>query len=91
MNYTIEVVVALIQFTLSFYAFWLVWRVLLPELPGPRDRQDRIAPYAGYFTDPFIVPVAKTLHIPPRLIAFVALTLIAMISIALDRLPGLFG
>ncbi|MBG6218834.1 hypothetical protein IWX75_003321 [Arthrobacter sp. CAN_A6] len=91
MNYTIEVVVALIQFVLSFYAFWLVWLVLLPTLPGPRDRQDRIAPFAGYFTDPFIVPVAKVLHVSPRLIAFVALTIVAMISIALDRLPDLFG
>ena len=66
-DYTIEVAVAVVQLALGFYGFWLVWRVLLPDLPGPADRDDRVAPYVWYFTDPFIVPVAKALHVPARL------------------------
>lgn len=88
MKYTVEVAVAIVQFSLSFYGFWLVWRVLLPDLPGPADRNDRIAPYAGYFTDPFVVPVAKALHVPKRVIALVALAVVAALSVALGRLPA---
>ncbi|MEP6527087.1 MAG: hypothetical protein ABJA86_07965 [Nocardioidaceae bacterium] len=33
-------------------------RVLLPVLPGPREPDDRIAPFAGYFTDPLTAPLA---------------------------------
>lgn len=89
MKYTIEVAVAVVQFALSFYGFWLIWRVLLPDLPGPADRDDRIAPYALYFTDPFIVPTAKALHVPARFMALVALILVAALSVALGRLVGL--
>lgn len=89
MKYVIEVAVVVIQFGLSFYAFWLIWRVLLPDLPGPRDPQDRIAPFAGYFTDPFVVPAAKVLHVPPRLVAFFALLVVAAISVVLESLPDL--
>ncbi len=91
MSFFLGVVAALGQAVLSFYAFWLVWRVLLPELPGPPDRNDRIAPYAGYFTDPFVRPPAKALHLPPRLIALVALILVAIATVALSRLPQLAG
>lgn len=90
-KYMIEVAVVVIQFGLSFYAFWLIWRVLLPDLPGPRDSQDRIAPFAGYFTDPFVAPVATALHVPPRLVAFFALLVVAAISVALNPLPDLIG
>ncbi len=45
-SFFLGVVGALGQVVLSFYAFWLVWRVLLPDLPGPPDRDDRIAPGA---------------------------------------------
>jgi hypothetical protein len=65
---------------------WRVWRVLLPELPGPPDRDDGIAPYAGYFNDPFMLPPAKALHLPPRLIALLALRLVAIGTVALSRL-----
>jgi hypothetical protein len=88
-TYLVEVLAAVVQFALSFYGFWLVWRVLLPDLPGPGDRSDRIAPYAGYFTDPFVLPLAKALHVPARLIALVALAVVAAVSVALGRLPGL--
>lgn len=91
MKYTIEVAVMVVQFGLSFYGFWLIWRVLLPDLPGPRDPEDRIAPFAGYFTDPFVVPVAKALHIPRRMVALLALVVVATVSVALGRLPDLIG
>ena len=88
-KYTIEVAVAVVQFGLSFYGFWLVWRVLLPGLPGPADRDQRVAPYVWYFTNPFVVPVARALHIPARLMALIALILVAALSVAFGRLPGL--
>jgi hypothetical protein len=87
----LAVVGALGQVVLSFYAFWLVWRVLLPDLPGPPDRDDRIAPYADYFTDPFVLPPARALHLPARLVALLALVLVAIGTVALSRLPGLTG
>lgn len=65
----------------AFYGFWL------PDLPGPAD--DRIAPYALYFTDPFVAPVAKATHVPERGIALVALVVVAAVSVALGRLPAL--
>jgi hypothetical protein len=88
-TYILDWAVTVVQYGLSFYGFWLVWRVLLPDLPGPPERDDRIAPYAGYFTDPFVLPVAKVLHAPARLIALVALVVVAGVSVALGRLPGL--
>lgn len=87
--YTFDWAVTVVQYGLSFYAFWLVWRVLLPDLPGPPDRSDRVAPYVWYFTDPFVVPVARALHVPSRLVALVALVLVAALSVGLGRLPGL--
>lgn len=90
-SFFLNVIGALGQVVLSFYAFWLVWRVLLPALPGPPERDDRIAPYAGYFTDPFVLPPARALHLPPRLIALLALALVAIGTVALSRLPGLAG
>ncbi len=67
MTFVLSVAAALGQSVLSFYGFWLVWRVLLPVLPGPPEPDKRIAPFAGYFTDPFVQPVARALHVPPRL------------------------
>lgn len=89
MNFFLAVVAALGQIVLSFYGFWLIWRVLLPELPGPAAVEKRIAPYAGYFTDPFVRPVAKALHVPPRPVALLALIIVAIGSVSLDRLPQL--
>jgi hypothetical protein len=82
-------VVTIVQYAVSFYGFWLVWRVLLPDLPGPRDPNDRVAPYVWYFTDPFVVPVAKALHVPTRLVALVALAVVAAVSVALGKVPDL--
>jgi hypothetical protein len=88
-TYILDWAVAVVRYGLSFYAFWLVWRVLLPVLPGPRDPSDRVVPFVWYFTDPFVVPVAKALHVPARLVALVALVVVAAVSVALGRLPGL--
>jgi hypothetical protein len=46
-----------------------------------------VAPFVGYFTDPFVLPVAKALHVPPRLVALLALVAVATGSVALARLP----
>jgi len=57
-SFILAVAGAITQIMLSFYGFWLAWRVLLPYLPAPRDPDDRVAPFVGYFTDPFINPAA---------------------------------
>jgi hypothetical protein len=88
-KFVVEVLVTLAQTVLSFYGFWLIWRVLLPELPGPPEPEKRIAPYVAYFTDPFVQPVARALHAPPRLIALIALTVVAIAGVTLGRLPEL--
>lgn len=80
-----DVAAVVAQFVLSFYAFWLVWRILLPVLPGPASPSERIAPYVGYFTDPLITPVARTLHLPARTVALVLLVVVAVLSVALTR------
>lgn len=82
---TADVGVVLAQFVLSFYAFWLVWRVLLPLLPGPADPNDRAAPFVGYFTDPVVNPLARTLRLPPRAVAATLLVAIAVLSVVLSR------
>jgi hypothetical protein len=88
-KYVLEWAVTVVQYGLSFYGFWLVWRVLLPDLPGPRDPSDRVVPYVWYFTDPFVNPAAKALHVPTRLVALIALVVVAAVSVGLGRLPGL--
>ena len=74
---------ALGNIVVGFYGFWLVWRLLLPVLPGPEDRDDRIAPFAEYFTDPFIVPLAQFTRLPHRAITAVSLTATAALLVAL--------
>lgn len=89
MVFLLQVLAALGQIVLSFYGFWLIWRILLPELPGPADPEDRIAPYAGYFTDPFVRPLARVLHAPPRSIVLLVLLLIGVASAAIAHVPDL--
>ncbi len=62
--------------------------VLLPLLPGPADPQERIAPFAGYFTDPLVNPVARTLRLPERAVAFALLVALAALSVGLSRTVG---
>lgn len=90
-DFTFDVAGALVQFALSFYAFWLVWRILLPHLPGPERRDERVAPFVWYFTDPFIVPISSALRLPERLIALISLAAIAVLSVSLTRLLGTFS
>lgn len=61
-----QVAIALVRIVLGFFGFWLVWRVILPWLPGPKDVRDRIAPYACFFTDPFIEPLRRLTGLPSR-------------------------
>lgn len=77
--------VALDRGFLAFYAFWLVRRTLLPWLPGPEATKKRIAPYAAVFTDAFVEPVATTLRLSHRVVAFGALTLVSAIQAGLGR------
>jgi hypothetical protein len=65
------------QIVLSFYGFWRVWRVLLPVLHGPPDRDERIAPYSEYFTDPVVGPLARGLHLPQRFVSLLLLVVLA--------------
>ena len=76
MGFVISVAGAVVQIVLGFYGFWLIWRVLLPYLPGPEESDERVAPFVGYFTDPFVDPLANRLHLPARVIA--ALSVLAV-------------
>jgi hypothetical protein len=70
----------------GFYGFWLVWRLLLPVLPGPDERRERIAPFACYFTDPFVVPIARLTRLPERAITLASLVVAAAVLVALDEI-----
>ncbi len=86
MSFILAVAGATAQILLGFYGFWLVWRVLLPELPGPRNSEDRIAPFAGYFVDPLVQPLARRSHVHPRLLSGLLLIAVAAGQLGLDRL-----
>lgn len=58
MTYLLQTLISLGQLVLGFYGFWLVWQVLLPELPGPRDPKDRIAPLPDTSPSPSCSPLA---------------------------------
>jgi len=83
-GFGIALLVRLGQLALSFYGFWLVWRVLLPVLPGPREPDERIAPFAGYFTDPLTAPLIR-LRVPPWVAALLVLIADAAALVALAR------
>jgi len=87
-TWIVDTVIALAQLVLGFYGFWLVWRVLLPALPGPSERDERIAPFADMFTDAVIAPLARRLHIRPWWVAAVALTTVAASQVALQHASG---
>ena len=86
MSYLLQMVITLVQTVLSFYAFWLVWRVLLPWLPGPEEVRERIAPYACFFTDPFVMPVARGLRLRVEFVAFLALLFLVVLQVGLEKL-----
>jgi len=87
-SFILAVARAITPIMLGFYGFWLAWRALLPYLPGPRDPDDRVAPFVGYFTDPFINPVAERLHLPARLVSAFAVVVVANTSVLVGRLTS---
>lgn len=70
----------------GFYGFWLVWRLLLPVLPGPTERRERIAPFACYFTDPFVVPISRRTRLPESVVTLASLVVVAAALVALDEI-----
>ena len=88
MQFAISVAGSVAQIVLGFYGFWLIWRFLLPYLPGPEDTDDRVAPFVGYFTDPFVNPVADRLHLPARLIAGLSVVVVAVVSVIVRRVTS---
>lgn len=86
MTFLLHTLIALAQLVLGFYSFWLVWQVLLPVLPGPRNPAERIAPFAGYFLDPFVQPLARLLRLHARLVSTFFLLVVAAGQVALARL-----
>ena len=85
MSFLWDTVIGVTQLVAGFYGFWLVWRVLLPILPGPRDPEDRIAPFDRHFTDPFVLPLARRLWLHQRLLSAVLLFVVAA-QVGLGRL-----
>ena len=90
MSFLLHTIIGVAQLVAGFYGFWLVWRVLLPILPGPSDPEDRIAPFDRYFTDPFVLPLARRLRLHQRLVSAVLLFLIAAAQVGLSRLGSYF-
>ena len=88
MAFALSVAGAVAQIVLGFYGFWFVWRFLLPYLPGPEDSRDRVAPFVGYFTDPFVNPVAERLHLPARVVAGLWVVVVAAASVIVRRLSS---
>lgn len=86
MSFLLQTLIAVIKIVLSFYGFWLVWQVLLPILPGPRDKSKRIARFACYFTDPFVKPLSRVLHVHPKFLCVLFLLLVAAAQVALGRI-----
>ncbi len=86
MIFLAKTAIAVLNIVVGFYGFWLVWRVLLPILPGPRDPDERLAPYAHYFTDPFVAPLARVLHVPDRLVSGLWLIAVAALTVGLNQL-----
>ena len=83
----LQVGFTLTRFILGFYSFWFIWRVLLPILPGPVKREERIAPFALYFTAPFVKRLSRFLG--EWLAAFVGLLIIALLDVGVAYLAAI--
>lgn len=90
MTFVAQTAITIMTVAAAFYGFWLVWRVLMPVLPGPSDLEHNFSPFGKRFTDPLIIPVARFLHLPERLIAAVWLVLVAALITALNALSASF-
>lgn len=85
----LETAVGVVQVFLAFFGFWLAWRTLLPVLPGPPMADDRIAPFAHYFTRPLVEPISQALHVSASLASFGLLVVLAALIALLERVPDL--
>lgn len=81
----VEVVMALIRFVLTFYAFWLVLRSLEGLLSTDTAALRELSPLAHGFTDPFVQPLAAVTRLPPRAACWVWLVIFAIIEVALTH------
>lgn len=88
MTFVAQTAITVTTVAAGFYGFWLVWRVLLPILPGPSDLEHGFSPFGKRFTDPLIVPIARVLHVPEWLIAAIWLILVAALITALNALSA---
>lgn len=86
---TLEVTVTIVRFVLGFYAFWLVLRALEGLLSEETDALRELDPLACDFTDPFVVPLSRLLHLAPRFTSWLWLAIFAALQVGLDRVPGL--
>lgn len=86
MSFLIKTGIGVAHSLVAFYGFWFVWRVLLPVLPGPDDPDQRIAPYASYFTDPIVNPIAQRLRLNTWVISALFLLLVAGAQVGLGIL-----
>ena len=82
-RFAIDLAIQDAQLLLSFYGFRLARQMLSPVLPGPRHASDRIAPFAGYFTDPLRAPLTSRLRLPPWIASLVLLLADAAALVAL--------
>ena len=89
MTFIIETAIAAVRILVAFYGFWLAWRALLPALPGPSEPTERIAPYARYFTDPWVAPLARVLRAPVWVVSAGMLIGVAALEVGLGRLAGM--
>lgn len=91
MTFLVQTGIALVQIVLGFYGFWLIWRVLLPVLPGPDDPDGRIAPFARYFTDPLVGPIVRRTRLGEWGVSLCLLVIVAALQVGLARLFAHFG
>lgn len=84
-----QVVVTILQLILGFYGFWFTWRVLLPVLPAPENPPERIAPFALYYTDPFVNRLVSYLPLNAWFASVLGLLIVALLNVALVNLMEL--
>lgn len=89
-SFIIAVAGAITRIVLGFYGFWLLAclacaAAVPPQAAGTR-RPGR--PFVGYFTDPFINPVAERLHLRARLVSTFAVVVVASASAIFRRMTS---
>lgn len=89
LSFALQVLLTLMQLVIGFYGFWFTWRVLLPVLPGPENPDERIATFAGYFTDPFVSRLSRLFRLNTWLASLIGLLSIALLNIGVVMLKDL--